>query len=64
VTAPDLLIAALSTLAILVPIARRWVGAAVPVTMTSLSVIALAVIAKSAVAAAPEATSISRLPSA
>src|SRR5688572_20935994 len=36
----------------LVPIARRSVGAAVPVTTTSPSVVALAVIAKSAVTSA------------
>jgi hypothetical protein len=59
VTAAARVMAALSTLATLVPSARRDVGAAVPVTTTSFSVTAASRIVKSAVAVPPAATSTS-----
>jgi hypothetical protein len=51
--------AALSTVATLVPSARRDVGAAVPVTTTSFSVTAASRIAKSAVTVPPAGTTTS-----
>jgi hypothetical protein len=56
VTALDFATALLSTDAMLVPTARRSVGAAVPVTRTSDSVVDAVASAKSAVTVCPAAT--------